>query len=74
VSTPTATHVVKVQRPLNNPHDPWLVYAQGRVMALQQLPTENMRRLMGDRDRAFFEAYLADGRWVITAPVAEQGW
>jgi hypothetical protein len=74
MAPPKATHVVKVQRPLNSPHDPWLIYAQGRVLAFQQVPTKEMRSLMGDRYRAFFEAYIADGRWVITAPVAEQGW
>lgn len=66
--------VVKVQRPLNDPSHPWLIYAQGRVMALQQMPTEHMKTVMGDRDWAFFEAYIEAGQWVIGAPVSEQGW
>jgi hypothetical protein len=66
--------IVKVQRPVGYAAQslPWrLVYAEGRRQARFK-PTARMRRQVGERPEAFYEADLINGEWRFVRPIADQ--
>lgn len=69
--------IVKVQKPLNVPDGPWLVYGENREhmehYREQDLP-EHVRKTLITRPKAYFEATRSNDRWSIGKRVDAQSW
>lgn len=76
MSTEVVT-IVKIQRPMQPPDGPWLVYDQRRKM-MQTMPQSALPpkviRAMGDDLKGYFNATCGGGALVIGHRVAEQDW
>jgi hypothetical protein len=71
--------IVKVQRPLNPPEGPWLVYGQGkqnmRMVPDAKVPG-SVRAAMKGHAKAYFRATWdrARGMWIVGERVTPQDW
>jgi hypothetical protein len=74
--------IVKVQRPLESSPDlqgdpPFLVYAEGRQFQTHvprsKMPADVLAAIKDDA-KAYFEARLRNGEWVLGRRVADQAW
>lgn len=67
--------IVKVQRPLNDPSGPWLVYDQTRMhRELIEKPPEALVRALGSDPKGYFAALWKGDRWVIGERVKDRAW
>lgn len=71
--------IVKVQRPIGSSPAgaPFLVYAEGKRFRTFVPPSAipaSALAAMGDDDKAYFEARLRNGEWLLERRVAEQEW
>ena len=68
---------VKVQRPLNDPSGPWLIYGKGRAHMTQldeaNVPTW-LKESMGKAVKAYFRASWTKDGWELGERVADQNW
>jgi len=72
------SEIIKVQRPLNNPSAPWLIYARGRNR-LQTLPPGAIPpyviKAMGDDVEGYFTGHWSSiVGWAIAGRVEDQPW
>ena len=69
--------IFKLQRPLNNPRDPWLAYSEGRpkmfMIEANLIPSAVIKAMKGAA-KAYFEATIENGNLVIDAMVDDQDW
>lgn len=70
------TQIVKVQKPLSPPLDgPWLIYPESRYRVRRQVPTPEMRQLVGDELKTFCNAtYKLGEGWVLHSLAPWQDW
>lgn len=66
--------VVKVQRPLNDPNHPALVYAEGKHRQQQMALPASTDRQLGIDKKGYFRATWTDEGWMIFERVADQSW
>ena len=71
------TVIVKVQRPLNDPSAPWMVYAENRMgMALvpvHRIPATVLATMTGEA-KGYFYAELVGETWEIGSRAPAQDW
>lgn len=69
--------IVKLQRPLASVEalPPCLIYDESRRWMCQvYLPDDEIERLLGDRLKGYFEAFLVMGEPVLIRAVPDQPW
>lgn len=69
--------VVKIQIPIatNDPNPRCLIYEKGKKNMVQQFVSQKVIDAMHGDNRAFFEAELDGGRWIIMSRrLPEQFW
>lgn len=71
--------IAKIQRPLatNDPDSPWLLYTEDSSVMIfvpdREVP-EEVRKIVGQRPKAYFEIQVREDKIEILGPVRDQPW
>lgn len=69
--------IVKIQRPVQPPNGPWLIYNEGQTVYMMLPPSsvpDDVKQLMGTEYKIYAEGFVVGDSLTVGKKVGEQPW